>query len=387
MATRLTLLGSTGSIGRSALRVVRRYPGRFEIVGLAAHSNVDELARQALEFHPKYIAVTDESAARELERRGTGAQIIVGESALESIAAVETDLVLCGVVGAIGLRAILRAIDAGHRIALANKEPMIMAGRLITDAARRTGVTILPVDSEHNALFQCLEGRRPEDVRRVYLTASGGPFYGRPRESLHDISPEQATRHPTWDMGAKISVDSATLMNKGLEVIEAMWLFDLPLDTIAVVIHPQSIVHGLVEFTDGNILAHLGVTDMVMPIQFALTWPERVKSPMARLDLTQIAALSFAAPDFSEFPCLGLALQAARQGGTAGAALNAANEAAVEAFRAGRLPFLGIADVVGRVLDESPSGHDSSIEAVLAADADARRRAEAIIASGVVGKA
>ena len=387
MATRLTLLGSTGSIGRSALRVVRHYPGRFEIVGIAAHSNVDELAAQAEEFHPKFVAVSDESAANGLRGRGVHARILSGPSALEEIAQVETDLVLCGVVGAVGLRAILRAIEAGHRIALANKEPMIMAGRLITETARRRGVTILPVDSEHNALFQCLEGRDSADVRKVYLTASGGPFYGKPRETLRDISPEQATNHPTWDMGAKISVDSATLMNKGLEVIEAMWLFGLPLDKIDVVIHPQSIVHGLVEFMDGNILAHLGVTDMVMPIQFALTWPERVKSPMARLDLVRMRALSFASPDFSEFPCLELALRAAGQGGTAGAVLNAANEAAVEAFRAGRLPFLGIAEVVGSVLDDGASRDDLSLEAVLEADADARRRAEAIIASGVAGRA
>jgi 1-deoxy-D-xylulose-5-phosphate reductoisomerase len=387
MATRLTILGSTGSIGRSALRVVRNYPGRFEIVGLAAHSNVDELARQAQEFRPRVIAVSNESAARGLRPPEGGTKILSGDSALEELASIETDLVLCGVVGAIGLRAILRAIDAGHRIALANKEPMIMAGRLITESARRKGVTILPVDSEHNALFQCLEGRDVNDVRTVYLTAYGGPFYGKPRESLRNISPEQATNHPTWDMGAKISVDSASLMNKGLEVIEAMWLFGLPLDKIEVLIHPQSIVHGLVEFSDGNILAHLGVTDMVIPIQFALTWPERVKSPMARLDLARLRALSFAAPDFSEFPCLRLALGAARQGGTAGAVLNAANEAAVEAFRAGRVPFLGIADVVGAVLDESTPRDDISLEAVLEADADARRRAEAIIASGVAGKA
>lgn len=385
--TRLTLLGSTGSIGRSALRVVRNYPGKFEIVGLAAHSSVDELEAQAAEFSPKVIAVTDESAARELRQRGVSARVLGGRDALEEVAGIETDLVLCGVVGAVGLRSILRAIQAGHRIALANKEPMIMAGRLITEAARRRGVKILPVDSEHNALFQCLEGRDVSDVRMVYLTASGGPFHGQPREALRDISPEQAANHPTWDMGAKISVDSATLMNKGLEVIEAMWLFDLPLDKVQVLIHPQSLVHGLVEFTDGNILAHLGVTDMVMPIQFALTWPERVKSPMARLDLAQVRGLSFATPDFREFPCLDLALRAARAGGTAGAVLNAANEVAVEAFRGGRLPFLGIADVVAAVLDEIPCVEAETLEAVFEADADARRRAEAIIASGVAGRA
>jgi 1-deoxy-D-xylulose-5-phosphate reductoisomerase len=384
MTTRLTILGSTGSIGRSALRVVRNYPGRFEIVALAAHSDIDELARQAEEFRPKIVAVADESAALAFERRWAGGKILRGPNALEQAAAEEADVVLCAVVGSVGLPAILAAIDAGHRVALANKEPMIMAGRLITAAAARAAVKIVPVDSEHSALFQCLEGRNIEDVHKVYLTASGGPFYGRPSESLRQITPREATNHPTWDMGAKISVDSATLMNKGLEIIETMWLFGLPLEKIDVVIHPQSIVHGLVEFTDGNILAHLGVTDMVMPIQFALTWPERVICPMARLDLTRMGALSFAAPDVREFPCLALAMAAAREGGTAGAVLNAANEAAVEAFRAGRLPFLGIAELVRRVMDEVPVQDDSTLEAVLEADAQARRRAEGLVAGGVL---
>ncbi len=379
MPRRITLLGSTGSIGRSALKVIRACPGRFEIVALAAHSNVAELARQAAEFNPKYIAVSDEAAARELRALGLRAEVLAGPRALEDAAALDTDLVLCGVVGAAGLKPILRAIAAGHTVALANKEPMIMAGRLITGAARAAGVRILPVDSEHNALFQCLEGRDPADVFAVYLTASGGPFYGKPRESLRAITPAQATSHPTWDMGAKISVDSATLMNKGLEVIEAMWLFDLPLDKIRVVIHPQSIMHGLVEFTDGHILAHLGVTDMVMPIQFAMTWPERVKSPMARLDLTRMKALTFAGPDFREFPCLDIALAAARRGGTAGAVLNAANETAVAAFLAGRLPFLGIAEVVRRVLESSEVRADDSLDTILAADADARRAAQSLV--------
>jgi len=379
MPRRITLLGSTGSIGRSALKVLRACPGRFEIVALAAHSNVDELARQAAEFNPQYIAVSSADAAAKLHAAGVRAQVLSGPSALEDAAALDTDLVLCGVVGSAGLKPILRAIAAGHTIALANKEPMIMAGRLITRAARAAGVRILPVDSEHNAIFQCLEDRDPADVFAIYLTASGGPFYGAPRDSLRAISPAQATKHPTWEMGAKISVDSATLMNKGLEVIEAMWLFDLPLEKIRVVIHPQSIVHGLVEFTDGHILAHLGVTDMVMPIQFALTWPERVKSPMARLDLTRMKALTFAEPDFREFPCLELALSAARRGGTAGAVLNAANEIAVDAFRAGRLPFLGIAEVVRRVLDTSVLCADDSLNTILDADAEARRAAESIV--------
>ena len=379
MTRRLTLLGSTGSIGKSALKVVRNFPEEFEVVGLAAHSNVDELAAQIEEFKPARVALGDANAAVRLRDRVSGIEIGGGAESISDLAAVEVDVVLCGMVGSAGLHAILRAIEAGNRIALANKEPMVMAGRLIMSEARDRGVRILPVDSEHNAIFQLLEGRDPEDIRRVYLTASGGPFYGRPRESLRDIAPEEAVRHPTWDMGAKISVDSATLMNKGLEIIEAMWLFDLPLEALEVVIHPQSVVHGLVEFKDGHILAHLGVTDMTLPIQFALTWPKRVESTSARLDLTAMGELSFAAPDFSEFPCLGHAMEAARQGGTAGAVLNAANEVAVEAFRQGRIPYLAIAEVVGEVMESSRYYPEYSLESILDVDADTRRSAEGFV--------
>ena len=251
-----------------------------------------------------------------------------------------------------------------------------MAGALVTEAARNRGVEITPVDSEHNAIYQCVMGHRIEDVQALWLTASGGPFYGRARASLAEVSPDQAAKHPTWDMGRKISVDSATLMNKGLEVIEAMWLFGVPLERIQVVIHPQSVVHGLVEFHDGSILAHLGVTDMRFPIEFALNWPERVDAPISRLNLTEIAQLTFAKPEFSEFPCLAHAMEAARCGGVAAAVLNAANEVAVAAFCERRLPFLGIAEVVGDVLDACPSRGDCTLESILDADAEARRRAE-----------
>ncbi len=379
MARRLTILGSTGSIGKSALKIVRAHPGEFEIVGLAAHSNAEELNRQIEEFNPRHVALADDAAAKQLQRDQSGLRIGAGPESIVDLAAVDTDVVLCGIVGAAGLRPILGAIEAGNRVALANKEPMVMAGELIMSKARACGVEVLPVDSEHNAIFQLLEGRKREDIHRVYLTASGGPFYRQPREALRDITPEQAVRHPTWDMGAKISVDSATLMNKGLEIIEAMWLFDLPLDRIEVIIHPQSAVHGLVEFKDGHILAHLGVTDMTLPIQFALTWPKRVESPLARLDLVAMGELSFAAPDFSEFPCLGHAMEAARKGGTAGAILNAANEAAVEAFRQGRIPFLAIAQVVGEVMESSHYSPEYSLDSVLDIDAETRRIAEDII--------
>ena len=379
MARRLTILGSTGSIGQTALKVVRNCPGEFEVVGLGANSNVDELARQIDEFKPARAALADADAAARLQQRVPGTEIGGGPESIAVLAAVDVDVVLCGVVGAVGLRSILRALESGNHIALANKEPMVMAGQLIMSEARKRGVRVLPVDSEHNAIFQLMEGRDLEDLRRVYLTASGGPFFGRSRESLRDVKPEEAVKHPTWDMGAKISVDSATLMNKGLEIIEAMWLFDLPLEAIEVIIHPQSLVHGLVEFKDGHILAHLGVTDMTLPIQFALTWPKRVECPRARLDLATMAKLSFAAPDFSEFPCLGHAMEAARQGGTAGAVLNAANEVAVEAFRQARIPYLAIAEVVGEMLESSSYCEEYSLESILEVDAETRRLAEVVV--------
>lgn len=384
MRKRITILGSTGSIGRSALDVVRHYPDRFEVVGLAARSNAELLADQIAEFSPKHAVLVDDSASRRMPVGRATCPVATGLDALAEIAAVPVDVVLCGVVGAVGLRPILRAIEAGNRIALANKEPLVMAGPIIMERARTRGVDVLPVDSEHNAIFQCLHGHGVASLQCIHLTASGGPFYGKPRESLIGVTPQQATRHPTWDMGAKISVDSATLMNKGLEVIEAMWLFGLPLSKVEVVIHPQSIVHSLVEFTDGSILAHLGLTDMKFPIQFALTWPDRVPTPMGRLDLTSMRELTFAKPDFSEFPCLAYALEAARLGGNAPAILNAANEAAVAAFCEGRLEFLRISDVVHEVLDESSIESEVTLESVIAADEEARVRAErAMTALGV----
>ena len=377
---RITILGSTGSIGTSALDVVRHYPDRLEVVGLAANSNVDLLAQQAREFHLKFVAVADRDAARLLADRLPGIRVSSGPEALESLAAEPADVVLCGMVGAVGLKPVLRAIAAGNAVALANKEPLVMAGPLIMELARAKGVTVLPVDSEHNAIFQCLQGHRVEDVQCIHLTASGGPFYGKPRESLVGVTPAQATRHPTWNMGAKISVDSATLMNKGLEVVEAMWLFGLALDQVEVVIHPQSIVHSLVEFTDGSILAHLGPTNMKFPIQYALTWPERVPEPMGRLDLTTMRELTFAKPDFTEFPCLAYAMEAARVGGTAPAILNAANESAVDAFCKGQIEFLCISEVVRDVMDECAASHDVTLESVLEADGLARERAGVVMA-------
>lgn len=379
MPKRITILGSTGSIGRSALQVVRDCPEQFDVAGLAAHANVELLARQAEEFRPEYVAVADEAAGERLASMNVRCPARTGPEGVELLAAAPVDIVLCAIVGSAGLKPLLAAIDAGNRIALANKEPLVMAGDLVMERARAHGVEILPVDSEHNAVFQCLQGNRLADVHRVHLTASGGPFHGQSRESLSAVNPEQAINHPTWDMGAKVSVDSATLMNKGFEVIEAMRLFDLPLEKVEVIIHPQSIVHSLVEFNDGSILAQLGITDMRFPILFALTWPERVQSPLGRLNLATIRELTFAAPDFAEFPCLGHALRAAKTGGTAPAVLAAADEVAVSAFCKGQIRFLQIEEVVRSVLDACPPGDGASIEAVEAADAEARRKAAGVI--------
>ena len=380
MRTRIILLGSTGSIGNSALEVVRRYPDRFEIVGLAACSNVEALKRQCAEFRPRCAAIVDETLAREATARALDVEKLYrGPEGAQALVEEEADIVLAAMVGAAGLSPVLAAIRSGKRVALANKEPLVSAGALIMSEARRMGVPVLPVDSEHSAIFQCIEGQRSEDIYQIHLTASGGPFYKRDRASMNGISPDEAASHPTWDMGRKISVDSATLMNKGLEIIEAMWLFDAALEKIGVVIHPQSIVHSLVEFTDGGILAHLGPTDMKFPIQYALTWPERVRAPMARLDLTSMPALTFAKPDFSEFPCLRLAMEAARRGGGAPAILNAANETAVEAFCEGRLPFLQISEVVEAALDQVESPNEITFDTIMEADAAGRRFARAFI--------
>jgi 1-deoxy-D-xylulose-5-phosphate reductoisomerase len=384
MAKRITILGSTGSIGRSALAVLRQFPGQFVVQGLSTNANIDLLAKQVVEFAPNQVAIVDAGAAARFSRYNLNVDVRVGPAALEHLAHAPADIALCAIVGAAGLPPLLAAIETGKRIALANKEPLVMAGAVVMAQARRHAADILPVDSEHSALFQCLEGRRIDEVATVYLTASGGPFYRQPRHALEQVTPEQAANHPTWDMGAKISVDSATLMNKGLEIIEAMWLFGLPLDKIAVVIHPQSVVHGLVEFVDGNVLAHLGATDMRFPIQFALTWPERVPAAMDRLRVGELGTLAFEQPDFAAFPCLRLALEAARVGGTAPAVLNAANEVAVESFCRHQISFLQISDIIEEVMTLcAPTAH-TDLGHVLEADREARRRAaDAVQACGV----
>ncbi len=376
---RISILGSTGSIGRSALEVVRRNPERFRVAALASHSNVALLQEQIAEFHPDLVAVYDENAAATLRTAEPGCKVLSGAQGLEEAAAEAVDVVLCAIVGAVGLRPLLAAIEAGNRVAIANKEPLVMAGDYIMSQAQRKGVDVLPVDSEHNAIFQCLRGNSTSDIDLVYLTASGGPFYGRVREELRDIIPAQAMCHPTWDMGAKISVDSATLMNKGLEIIEALCLFRLRLEQIEVVIHPQSVIHSMVAFRDGSIIAQLGVTDMKAPIAFALSYPERIVAPSMRLNVTALTGLTFDKPDFASFPCLALAHQAARCGGSVPAVLNGANEEAVAAFCAGRIGFLDIASVVERTMETSAASQESSLEAALIADREARIYAAEII--------
>ena len=378
---RLAILGSTGSIGRSALAVVDAHPTRLSVVGLAAGRRADDLAAQIARYRPSIAALTSDDDLPALREAASKAGTITTSGA-DGLVAVAThpdvDIVLCASSGTAALEAVLAAITAGKSIALANKEVLVMAGALVTKAARARGVPLLPVDSEHNAIHQCLHGRQPGEVTRLILTASGGPFRTWPASKLEHATPEDALRHPTWQMGRKITIDSATLMNKGLEVIEAHWLFDVPADRIEVLIHPQSIVHSMVELKDGSTIAQLGVTDMRLPIQYAFSYPDRWEAALPTLDLTRSAALEFASPDLDRFPCLRLAYQALRVGGTMMVALNAANEVAVDAFLAGRLPF----PAISRVIDGTMAAHDvqepATVEIVRAADRWARDHARAL---------
>lgn len=386
MQKRLTLLGSTGSIGESTLDVVARHPDRFSVHALTAHRNGDKLVAQCLRFQPAVAVVGDaDTAARvEAQLRAAGCKTHVqhGEKALvDAASASECDTVVAAIVGAAGLAPTLAAARTGKRILLANKEALVMSGQIFIDAVRDNGAVLLPVDSEHNAVFQCLprEAAMHGGVSKIILTASGGPFRTREPSSLVNVTPDEACKHPNWAMGRKISVDSATMMNKGLEVIEAHWLFDLPGSRIEVLIHPQSVIHSMVSYADGSVLAQLGNPDMRTPIAHALAFPDRVESGVAQLDLAQIASLTFEKPDFHRFPCLALAIEALEAGGIASAALNAANEIAVEAFLARRIGFMAIADVVGRVLDALPNTSAATLDHVLAADASARRLANGFV--------
>jgi 1-deoxy-D-xylulose-5-phosphate reductoisomerase len=386
-ARRVSILGATGSIGASALDVIARHPQRFELEGLAAGSRVDALLELSTRFRPRVAVLADEGglpALRDgLAARGLPTQARAGAAALDELAADQgSDTVVAAIVGAAGVASTLAAARAGKRLLLANKESVVLAGEVLVRAAREGGATLLPIDSEHNAIFQCLppDGGRG-GVRRLLLTASGGPFRGRARESLRDVTPEQACAHPNWVMGRKISVDSATLMNKGLEVIEAHHLFRAPAERIEVVVHPQSIVHSLVEYADGSVLAQLGNPDMRTAIAHALAWPQRIDAGVSVLDLVKVARLDFEAPDLDTFRCLRLAYQALAAGGQATIALNAANEEAVAAFLGGALPFLAIAETIEHCLALASADAASDLATVLDADLTARRHAQRMIAT------
>ena len=384
---RITILGATGSIGASTLDVLARHPDQYSVHALSAHGRVDELAEQCRRFRPARAVVGSPEAAQRLEQliADLPTEVAHGEQALCEIAASpDTYTVMAAIVGAAGLAPTLAAARAGKKVLLANKEALVMSGQLFMDAVREHKATLLPIDSEHNAIFQSLPAhyaRNPDaaGVAKILLTASGGPFLNRAVETLEQVTPEQACKHPNWSMGRKISVDSATMMNKGLEVIEAHWLFGAPAERIEVVIHPQSVIHSMVSYVDGSVLAQLGNPDMRTPIAHALAFPQRIASGVAQLDLTSFPALQFHKPDFERFPCLALAFDALRAGGTAPALLNAANEVAVQAFLERRIGFRDIDRVVRRVMDENAHGAASGIEAVMAQDAQARAAADRIV--------
>jgi 1-deoxy-D-xylulose-5-phosphate reductoisomerase len=371
---RIAILGSTGSIGQSALAVVDAHPDRLQVVGLAAGENAARLAQQIARYRPGIVAMASGQALDRLKHAAAGAIVAgAGRDGLVAVAAhPDVDLVLCASSGTDGLEAVLAAIEHGKTIALANKEVLVMAGGIVTEAARRRQVPILPVDSEHNAIHQCLHGRAPGDVKRIVLTASGGPFRGRRRSDLAEVTAADALKHPTWNMGRKITIDSATLMNKGLEVIEAHWLFDLRRDQIDVVVHPQSVVHSMVELVDGSIIAQMGVTDMRLPIQYAFSYPDRWAGPLPSLDLIRAGRLDFAAADTDVFPCLRLAYRALEAERSLPVVLNAANEIAVGQFLEGRLPFNGIPEVIAGTMDAHRPVNVATLEEVRSVDQWAR---------------
>ncbi|MDD2915736.1 MAG: 1-deoxy-D-xylulose-5-phosphate reductoisomerase [Gallionella sp.] len=387
----LTILGATGSIGTSTLDVVARHPGKFNIIALTANRQADLLFRQCRQFKPQYAVLLDEAAAAQLRlwvrEAGLNTEVLSGAGALEQVSVLsEVDTVMAAIVGAAGLQPTLAAARAGKKILLANKETLVMAGNVFMDAVRASGSVLLPIDSEHNAIFQALPRDYNGDmasngVRRILLTASGGPFRNTPFAELQHVTPEQACAHPNWVMGRKISVDSASMMNKGLEVIEAHWLFNAGADDIQVVVHPQSVIHSLVEYVDGSVLAQLGNPDMRIPIAYGLAYPERIDAGVAALDLFKVATMNFSAPDFERFPCLALAYQALRAAGTAPAILNAANEVAVAAFLDKQISFLSIPRVIEDVLNALTANAVRSLDDVLGADAEARRVARQRISS------
>ena len=375
---KIAILGSTGSIGTQALEVVREQPEHFQVELLSCGNNVDLLIRQALEFKPNAVVISDVAKLDAVKDAlfPAGIKAYAGKEALEQCVRMEgIDLVLTALVGYAGLRPTLAAIDAGKHIALANKETLVVAGELVTKAARAKGVNIYPVDSEHSAIFQCLAGEWHNPIEKIVLTASGGPFRGKTRADLAQVTKAQALKHPNWDMGAKITIDSASLMNKGLEAIEAKWLFDLKAEQIEIIVHPQSIIHSIVQFRDGSMKAQMGLPDMKLPIQYAMAYPDRLSTKWPRFDFTGYPAFTFEQPDLDTFGNLALALEAMRRGGNAPCVLNAANEVAVELFLQERIGFLGMTDLIARVLDAVPFNRDPDLAALEASDAEARKLA------------
>ena len=383
----LAILGSTGSIGQSTLRIVESYPERFAVVSLAAGRNLDTVFEQCRRWRPRVVSLADESLAETLRQRLrtagiSGMEVVYGPAGTVHAATLpEVDFVVSAIVGVAGLEATYAAIQAGKTIGIANKECLVAAGEILIEEARRKKVMLLPIDSEHNAIHQCMRGGLPQEVRSIWLTASGGPFRDMPLQQFAGITVEQALRHPTWVMGQRITIDSATMLNKGLEIIEACRLFDLPPSAVRVTVHPQSTIHSLVEFVDGSILAQLSVTDMRLPILYALTYPERVPSDLT-FNMRSLAELDFSPPDFDRFPCLRLAYEAAELGGEHCIALNASDEIAVEAFLAKRIPFLAIPRTIEQVLQQTPRRHPATVAEVLDADARARVTARELLANG-----
>jgi 1-deoxy-D-xylulose-5-phosphate reductoisomerase len=379
----LSILGSTGSVGTNVLRIVDSFRERFEVIGLAGGANVDRLAEQIARYKPKVVSVATAAGLESLGRLVSldGIRVGTGSDGMVAVAThPDAQVVVASAVGAVGLVPTYRALEAGKDVALANKETLVMAGELMVAQSMARGGRLLPIDSEHCALHQCLDGRRPEEVRRLVLTASGGPFRSRPKGSFGSVTLEEALNHPTWSMGRKITIDSATLMNKGLEVIEARWLFGVPAERIEVLVHPQSVVHSMVEFVDGTVLAQLGVTDMRLPIQYALSHPERWEAAIPGMDFTRPMTLDFDLPDHDRFPCVGLAYRALRQGGSLPAVLNAANEEAVAAFLDGHVPFMAIPESISEVMDDHATVRLGRLEDVLEADAWARERSRSVLA-------
>jgi len=386
---RIVILGSTGSIGESALRVAKALPEHLEVVGLAARTRGDDVLRQAVEFGVRHVAIADPACAATCrEQAPAGVEVLSAEVGLEEMAARDdVDMVLCAVVGMAGLKPVLAALNRGTDVALATKEVLVAAGHIVEEACRRSGARLLPVDSEHSAIFQCLQGHteadshvwRSDSVRRLLLTASGGPFFGRADVDFDTVSVDDALNHPRWRMGPKVTIDSATMMNKGLEIIEARWLFDLPVDQIDVIVHPESIVHSMVEFVDGSMIAQLAPPDMRHAIQYALMWPQRMDGGLESIDPVTMGALTFAAPDMTRFPCLALACEAGRVGRTLPTVLNAANEVAVDAFLSKRISFSSIWRIVEQVMQEHQVEQGLELDAVFEADSWARERAGSLI--------